>query len=468
MDIRLTFLGAAGNVTGSRYLVEAGGRRVYVDCGLFQEWRFKARNWQPDPVAPADIDAVVLTHGHLDHCGLLPKLVRDGFAGRVHCTAATADIAMIVMEDAGTIQEEDARNKRKRHAREGRRGPHPEEPLFTRRDALAVRKRLAKAPLGEPVRLAPGIEAEFTGAGHILGAASVILRLGEPGAQRTLVFSGDLGPWDMPILEDPQPPAGADYLVIESTYGDRDHDPPREVPEALARVVRETVAAGGNLVIPSFSVERTQDLLYHLNLLHGQGRVPDLPVFVDSPMAIKVTEVFARHPELFDEEARVLLREGRHLSDFPGLRLCRTREESQAINFRKGPAIIVAGSGMCTSGRIKYHLEHNLGRPESTVLFIGYQASGTLGRDILDGAPAVRLFGAMRPVRARVAEIHGFSAHAGRGELLRWAGALREKPRHVFVTHGEPETAAAFAESLRRECGYEASVPAYLDAVTLT
>jgi metallo-beta-lactamase family protein len=468
MDIRLTFLGAAGNVTGSRYLVEAGGKRLYVDCGMFQEWRFKTRNWQPGPVAPADIDAVILTHGHLDHCGLLPKLVRDGFAGRIHCTAATADIASIVMEDAGTIQEEDARSKRKRHLREGRSGPHPEEPLYTHRDAVAAGKRLTKVPFGAAVRVADGIEFELTAAGHILGAASVILRLGGPGQPRTLVFSGDLGPWDMPIIEDPQPPTQADYLVIESTYGDQDHDPPQAVPEALAKVIRETADAGGNLVIPSFSVERTQDLLYHLNLLRREGRVPDLPVFVDSPMAIRVTEVFARHPELFDEEARALLRAGRHLSDFPGLRLCRTREESQAINFQKRPAIIIAGSGMCTSGRIKYHLEHNLERPESTVLFIGYQASGTLGRDILDGTPVVRLLGAMRPVRARVAEIRGFSAHAGRSDLLRWARAFREKPRHVFVTHGEPENAAAFAESLRRECGYEASVPAYLETVTLT
>ncbi|MBU0742428.1 MBL fold metallo-hydrolase [bacterium] len=467
MEIKLTFCGAAGNVTGSRYLVETAGRRFYVDCGLFQEWGLKARNWEPFAVPAAEIDAVLLTHGHLDHCGLLPRLVREGFAGPVHCTRATADIAGIVMADSGRIQEEDASYKRKRHAREKRLDVRPARPLYTEADAERAIERLRPTGFDVPVRIAEGIDATFVPAGHILGAGSVHLTVGAGGERRTLVFSGDLGPWGMPILRDPVEPRQADYVVVESTYGDRDHEDAGDIPQRLARVVKETHRAGGNLIIPSFAVGRTQDLLYHLSGLLYAHEIPRIPVFVDSPMAITVTEVFRRNRELFDEKTVAVILSGEHPCDFPGLTLCRTRQESMAINDIEEPVIVIAGSGMCTAGRIKHHLVQNIGRPESTILFIGYQASGTLGRQILDGDEEVRIFGRGHRVRARIEQIHGFSAHAGQSDLLRWLSGLQTPPRRVFVTHGEPDASQPFVERVGSRLGYAASAPEYLESVTL-
>ena len=462
------FLGAAQNVTGSRYLVRSsGGAHVLVDCGLYQERALLARNWDTFPEPPSNLDAVILTHGHLDHCGLLPKLVREGFRGPVFCTPATAETARIVLADSARLQVEDAEFKRRRHQQEGRSGPRPELPLYTPADAEACFSRFETREYEvAPARVAADATVTFHDAGHILGSASVRFQFG--GAEPlSLLFSGDIGRWGTPILRDPTPPQQADYVVMESTYGDSLHDDNAAIPDRLAAAVNAACQRGGNVLIPSFAIERAQELLFYFGHLRRSKRIPPLTVFLDSPMAVRVTEVFRRHIDLFDAETREQLRRGEHPCDFPGLVLCRTAEESKAINQIRGTAVILAGAGMCTGGRIKHHLAANLGRPDSTLLFVGYQAVGTLGRQLLDGAPTVRLFGQQQAVRLTVERISGFSAHADRDELTRWVSALDPAPRRVFVTHGEPETARAFAEHLRRTRGWDPVVPAYSDTAVL-
>jgi len=467
MTIHLTFLGAAQNVTGSRHLVEADGARVLVECGLYQERHLLGRNWEPFPVSPRKIDAVLLTHAHLDHCGLLPKLVREGFAGPIHCTPATAELARIILLDSGHIQEEDAAYKLKRHRKEGRAGPRPVVPLYTAADAERCTPLFAPVPYGTPRQVARGMTATFRDAGHVLGSAMVALDVDRDGESRTVLFSGDVGRENTPILADPSAPRRADYVLVESTYGDREHSPPQDVADRLAAVINETVARGGKVVIPAFALERSQAILYYLNELLQAGKVPRVPVFLDSPMAISITKVFQRHPELYDAEMNDY--ERRHLSPFklPGLKMTQTVEESKAINEFRRPAIILAGSGMCTGGRVKHHLVNNIERAECTVLFVGYQSRGTLGRQIAEGAAEVRIHGKTRQVRARVERIGGFSAHADRGELLAWLRGLEGRPRGVFVVHGEPESAAAFGEFLRSRTGWRVSVPQYGDQAVL-
>lgn len=467
MKIKLSFLGAAQNVTGSRYMVETNGQRLLVDCGLYQERDLRGRNWDPFPIPPKSIDAVLLTHAHLDHCGLLPKLVREGFAGKIYCTDATSEIAQIVLMDSAHLQEEDAEYKRKRHEQEGRKGPYPEVPLYTTEDAEAVTPLFSPVKYEQPVQLGDGLEAIYHDAGHILGASTILLQIKQNGDGRKISFSGDVGRWDKPILQDPILVDQADYVVVESTYGDRLHDDEASVNGDLAKVINETRKAGGNIVIPSFAVERAQEVLYHLNELSMDNLIPHLPVFIDSPMAISVTEVFEHHPELFDEEMMKLILRRKSPFDLPRLKMTRTIDESKAINDVEGTAIIIAGSGMCTGGRIKHHLVHNISRPESAILFVGYQAVGTLGRQIVDGAKEVRILGQMHRVRARITQIHGFSGHADRDELVRWLSGLKKSPRHVFVTHGEPEAAASFSKFLHEKTGWETSVPSYEDTVTL-
>ncbi|MFH1008231.1 MAG: MBL fold metallo-hydrolase [Candidatus Latescibacterota bacterium] len=467
MNIKLRFLGAAQNVTGSRTLLEANGKRFLIDCGLFQEWKWKARNWDPFPVPPDTLDAVLLTHAHLDHCGLLPKLVKEGFRGKIYCTAATSEIAQIVLADSAHLQEEDAEFKMKRHKREGRKGSYPEKPLYTMDEAKASFPHFSPVRYEESVDFGDGIEARFFDAGHILGSSMIQVTVSQDGEKRTIIFSGDIGRWDKPILHDPTVFEQADYVLMESTYGDRLHEDSKDIDELLAETINATRKLGGNIVIPSFAVERSQEILYHLNELLLEDRIPHLMVFVNSPMAISVTEVFRHHPELFDEEMRDRIR--RHMSpfDFSGLKMTRTVDESKAIHHITGTVVIIAGSGMCTGGRIKHHLAHNISRPESTILFVGYQASGTLGRQILEGAEEVRILGRNCPVRARVVEIQGFSAHADRDELFRWVSGLRNPPRHVFVIHGEPLAAGHFADFLREQTGWEISVPAYQEETVL-
>jgi metallo-beta-lactamase family protein len=467
----IRFLGAARNVTGSSYLVEHRGGRVLVDCGLYQERKFRERNWAPFAVDPESIDAVLLTHAHLDHCGLLPRLVREGFSGPICCTPATAEIARIVLLDSARIQEEDAEFKRRRHEKEGRKGPHPEEPLYGEEDAERTLPLFRTVGYNSPTPVAGGISASFFEAGHILGSSMIRLELdgtaaaGE--ARRSVVFSGDIGQWDKPIIENPTVFSEADYVVMESTYGDRTHEDPGEVEDLLAEAVNKTRRDGGNLLIPSFALERTQEVLYQLNLLLQAGRIPHLMVFVDSPMAVSVTEVFKDHPELFDDAMQELMQAGHSPFSFSGLKMTRSVEQSKAINHIRGTSIIIAGSGMCTGGRIKHHLVHNIYRKESTILFVGYQAEGTLGRQILSGAREVRILGQTWRRRAGIRRISGFSAHADQPALLRWLGGLKRPPRRLFLTHGEADAIRVLAEKIDREKGWKPVAPEYGQKVDL-
>jgi len=469
MLAKLTFFGASRNVTGSCYLLETSDVRVLVDCGLYQERGYQDRNWQPFPFNPETLDAVFLTHAHLDHCGLLPKLVRDGYKGKIFCTQATAEIAQIILLDAAHLQEEDAIYKAERHRRERHRGPYPELPLYTVRDAEAVAPRFGAVEYGSCIRVKDVVEGCYYEAGHVLGSASIGININLDGERRRIIFSGDIGEPDRPIINDPAIFYEADYVVIESTYGNRTHKEHEniDIQAQLRDCINETVKAGGNIVVPSFALERSQEMLYHLNELFLRKEIPPITVFLDSPMAIRITEVFKRHAELFDREMMQRLRQGNSPFSFDNLKIVQTTEESKAINSTKRSAIIIAGSGMVTGGRIKHHLVNNITRPESTVLFIGYQAQRTPGRHLLDGAREVRLLGQTYPVRARVVKIDGFSAHTDREGLLAWLSDMRMPPRCVFVTHGEETAATSFAEFLSKQTGWQTQVPGYQDTAML-
>jgi len=432
-----------------------------VDCGLVQEREFLSRNWEPCPVSPQSLDAVLLTHAHLDHCGLIPKLVREGFQGRIYCTTSTSEITQIILLDSAHIQEEDAEFKRRRHEREKRKGPFPEIPLYTTDDAKASFPLFTPVQYGEAVILGEGIKATFHDAGHVLGSSMIKVTVSQDRERRTILFSGDVGRWDRPILKDPSLFSEIDYVVVESTYGDRIHEEPPDIRDSLAEVINSTWKAGGNIIVPSFALQRSQEILYHMNQLLIEDRIPHLMVFLDSPMAINITEVFKRHSELFDKEMSRLIRQNKSPFDFPGLKMTQTVDESKALNHIKGTIMVIAGSGMCTGGRVKHHLVTNISRRDSTILFIGYQAIGTLGRHIVDGAKKVRILGQHYPVRAKIARIHGFSSHADRNELFRWLDGLDSAPKRVFVVHGETVAAQRFGEFLREKKGWNISVPEY-------
>jgi len=467
MQARLRFLGAAQNVTGSRHLLEIDDTRILVDCGLYQERQFVSRNWVPFDVPSTSIDAVLLTHAHLDHCGLLPKLVKEGFNGRIYCTVATAEIARIILLDAAHIQEEDAAYKRKRHKKEGRQGPFGDVPLYTIEDAQRCIPLFEPVPYGEQVEIAPGVHAMFSDAGHVLGSSFVHVGIQRDGDARHVLFSGDVGRTNRPFLRDPDAAGEGDYVLVESTYGDRVHGGPEDIRTAIAGVVNATSAAGGNIIVPSFALERSQELLYYIDELMIQDAIPHLMVFLDSPMAGAITKVFRRHPELFDAEMRQFIKRNGSPLSFPGLKITEATRESKAINHIRGTIIVIAGSGMCTAGRIKHHLVNNISRPESTIMFVGYQATGTLGRRIVDGDAEVRILGQNYPVKARVVQIQGFSAHADREELLHWLNSLSKPPRKLFIVHGEAESAKHFAQFVRERTGWEVAVPAYRDEVVL-
>jgi metallo-beta-lactamase family protein len=465
--VRVQFLGATRQVTGSQYYVEADGARVLVDCGMYQERKYLDRNWAPCPAAATKIDAVLLTHAHLDHCGLVPKLVREGFAGPIITTGASADLVELVLHDSAKIQAEDAAYKIKRHKREGRKAKHPVKPLYSGEDVSRALRLLRPVGYEEAVGIGDGASAVFHDAGHILGSAMVEVSVADGGRTRRLLFSGDIGQWGKPIIRDPTALARADTVVMESTYGDRDHRQPGDVESQLAEVINRTAQQGGNVVIPVFAIERAQELVYYLSRLLSAGRIPKLPVFLDSPMAADVTGIFRQHQECFDLEAWQLITSGDSPLGFVGLTMARSVEESKAINDHQGPAVIMATSGMCTAGRIKFHLRRNIGREECMILFVGYQAQGTLGRQILEGRPEVRIHGRKHLVRARVEQIEGFSGHADRSALLRWLGFFRTPPQRLLLTHGDEDQSLALAERVRREMGWQVDVPQYRQVVEL-
>lgn len=465
--MKMQFLGANRQVTGSKHLLDVGGTRILVDCGMYQEREFADRNWEDSPIDVRSIDAVLLTHAHNDHCGMLPRLVNQGLTAPVYTTQATAELTEIILEDSARIQEEDAEYKRKRHRKEGRKVKHPVVPLFTPQDVRRTLPLLQPVPYGREITINSHVRVVFHEAGHILGSSVVEVLGTENDETRRFLFSGDLGQRNKPILRDPEVFTEADYVIMESTYGDRNHNGSTDVEGRLAQIIRETIDRGGNVVIPVFAVERAQELLYHLGRLIRDDQIPRAEVILNSPMATDVTKVFRRHRECFDEETWDMIQSGEPPFHFPGLQLVQSVDESKAIHKKKQPAIIMATSGMCTAGRIKHHLKHNISRPDSTILFVGYQAYGTLGRKILDGNPEVRILGSEYQVKARIERIEGFSGHADRNGLLQWLSGLQKPPRHVFLVHGEEKSALNLAETIQAEHGWSVSVPKYQDKVTL-
>jgi len=458
--LKIKFLGATRQVTGSRYFLEAGGLNILVECGMFQERKFLGRNWSPFAVYPGSVDYVLLTHCHLDHSGIIPKFIKEGFSGKIFMTSASKDLLEIMLLDSAKIQQEDAAYKRKRHKREGRKGPHPEVPLYNVNDARNSFKVFSSVAYSSKFSLNDQVSVVFHDAGHIVGSAMVEVKVKENGDERNIIFSGDIGQWNKPIVKDPSVFKEADYVVMESTYGDREHKDPDSPENRISDIINKTYSAGGKVIIPTFAVERAQDLLYYLSKLVRRDKIPFMKIFLDSPMAVSVTDAFIKHKECFDQQTLKLIRENEPPFDFPGLNLVRTREESKSINAIKEPCIIMAGSGMCTGGRIKHHLVHNISNPQNTVLFVGYQASGTLGRHIVNGEKQVRIHGRQREVKACIEYMDSLSAHADRKALLKWLGTLNSPPKQIFLTHGEEHAALSLQQKIEKK-GWSVVVPRY-------
>ncbi len=451
MNVHLRFLGAARAVTGSLHVVEAGGRRIALDCGLVQGHRAEARRANAAPrVDPASLDAVVLSHAHVDHSGALPTLVKHGFQGSIHATAATTDLARILLRDSAHIQELDARYMTEhaaRHASEAPPGgfPVPVAPIYDQADVDATLERFVARPYHESFDLVPGVRATFHDAGHLLGSAVTVLDITGGGAALRLAYTGDLGRPGHPIVKDPEvPPGPIDYLICESTYGDRVHEGPGDLERKLAETLARAFERRGRVIIPAFSVGRTQNLVYALNQLFKKGSLAPVPIFVDSPLSIDATEVYRRHPECYDEETLRFIENAGDPFGFKLLTYVRTAEESRALNERDGPFVIISASGMCEHGRILHHLKNNVARPESTIVFIGFQPRDTLGRRLVEREKTVKIFGEPHRLRAEVVTLNGFSAHADRDELTTYVERIRGL-RGVFIVHGEERAALGLA-----------------------
>ena len=456
--MQLMFIGAAHEVTGSCYYLESSGKRFLVDCGMEQGPNYYEN--EEIPVAASDLDFVLLTHAHIDHSGLLPLLYARGFRGNIYTTYATADLCDIMLRDSAHIQMFEAEWKNRKGKRAGKEAV---EPVYTMEDALGVISNLVGCPYKQILTIADGIQVRFTDAGHLLGSASIEIWLEEDGETRTIVFSGDIGNINQPLIKDPEYLLSADYVVMESTYGNRTHERPTDYTQALAEVIQETFDQGGNVVIPSFAVGRTQEMLYFIRKIKEDRMVTgheDFPVVVDSPLDVEATNIFREHyKECFDQEAMELIEKGVNPITFPSLQLSVTSEESKAINFDERPKVIISASGMCDAGRIKHHLKHNLWRKECTILFVGYQATGTPGRALVEGVPQLKLFGEEIQVNARICVLPGISGHADNVGLMKWASSFVEKPRQFFVCHGETESCETLAGRLEDELHYHAMAP---------
>ena len=460
--MKLQFWGAAQTVTGSMHLLQVHNHHILLDCGLYQGRRKEAfernRNF---PFDPADIDALILSHAHIDHSGNIPTLVKQGFRGPIWTTPATRDLCAIMLRDSAYIQENDVRyvNERRR-----KRGQNPFEPLYTEADAVDALNLFQTVGYKRTFQVAPGVAAYFTEAGHMLGSASVIVDVyGDNGRQKRLGFSGDIGRKHLPILRDPVPVEAVDYLIMESTYGQRYHETPDQAKMALKQAVLEIQRARGKLIIPSFAVGRTQEIVYALHELIDQAQIPPIDIFVDSPLAVNATEVFRLHPELYDQETRTFLIESgsRDPFGFESVTYVRAVEQSKALNTRREPAVIISASGMCEAGRILHHLKNNITNARNTILFVGYQAEHTLGRKILEGWPAVPILGDEYPVKAKVIKINGYSAHADHTGLLAWLKAARSEQnlKSLFLVHGEVEGSQALARAAREQGVPQVYVP---------
>ncbi|MFO0608659.1 MAG: MBL fold metallo-hydrolase [Polyangiales bacterium] len=454
--MEIEFVGAAQTVTGSMHLVRTRHATVLLDCGLYQGRRresFERNRKLPLPVA--EIDAVVLSHAHIDHSGALPLLVAQGFDGPIFATHATRDLCAAMLRDAAFIQEADARYLNKQIDR-GELDSAPVEPLYTEADALAALERFVSLPYHHTFDVAPGVRVTFHDAGHVLGSAITALDVDEGGGWRRVVFTGDLGRHHMPILRDPELVSGAELLLSESTYGDRLHDPIEKMDEDLAAVINRTIKRGGKVIVPAFALERAQEIVYALKHLRARGEVPNVPVYIDSPLTAKITEIFKMHPECFDAEARALLRGGDTPFEFDGLRYVEDVTESKAVSADPTPSVVIAASGMCEAGRVLHHLRAGVEDEKNTVLIVGFQAQHTLGRRLVERRQRVRIFGVERDRRAEVAVLNGFSAHADQADLVAYANALRERGplRRVALVHGEPKAQQALAELMRDKHGY--------------
>lgn len=463
MEVKLQFLGAAGTVTGSKYLLTIGKYKVMIDCGLFQGLKeLRLRNWELCP-CPANLcDAVILTHAHIDHTGFLPRFVQQGFTGAVYATPSTVDLCKIMLPDSAHLQEEEARYANK----VGSSKHKPAKPLYTVEDAVQALRQLEEVSYHTPTKITNELTVTFYNAGHILGSAMVECRIKTGEKELVVLFSGDLGRADAPILNAPDIFGQVHYLLVESTYGNRVH-PAESRQDSLARVVLECVKREGSLLIPAFAIGRTQEILYCLRELEEEGKIPVLPVYVDSPMAIDATKLFQKHHEEHDIEMEQFEREGRSPFLAKNVHFMRSKEESMSLNRTSLPAIIISANGMATGGRIMHHLMQRLPDERNIVLFVGYQAEGTRGRKMLEGEKVMKLFGEMVPVRAKVEQLTSFSAHADANEILTWLNKANVTPETIFVTHGEPDASSALALRIDKELQWKTVVPRYLDEVTL-
>jgi metallo-beta-lactamase family protein len=464
--MRLTFLGATQTVTGSKFFFEAAGRRILIDCGLFQGFKeLRLRNWEPLPVDPASIDTLILTHAHIDHTGYTPRFVKEGFRGTIYGTPATVDLLRILLPDSAHLQEEEARFRNKH----GYTKHKPALPLYTIEDADAALRLVRGVNYGVIHELAPGCSFEFLHAGHILGSAFVRFRVSEPGREtKTVLFTGDIGRFDTPIIKDPSRVESADTLILESTYGNRSHGGPQGQTgkQQLRDAVVRTAERGGQVLIPSFAIGRAQEVLYYLRELENERQIPILPVYVDSPMAVSAFEIYREHTEEHDLEMRALNNHGDPLST-RNVEFCRSVEQSKAINASRFPAVIISANGMATGGRVVHHLMRLLPDPRNTVIFVGFQAVGTRGRRLVDGEKEVKIFGEFVPVRAQIERLENLSAHADSREILRWLGGFKRAPEKVFLVHGEPDAQEALKDKIVEKFGWRVEIPEYLEKFEL-
>ncbi len=456
--MKLSFLGAARFVTGSCYLVEANGESILVDCGMFQGRKETTRlNYKPFKFDPMKISHVFLTHAHIDHSGLIPKLVKEGFSGKIHTTSATIDLCRIMLQDSAYIQEKDTEHENRRRKK---KGLAPRKPLYTQEDAENAMKFFEVIDYNKKVKINDNITVKFRDAGHIIGSASIEMFLNDDREDKKIVFSGDIGQWNVPIVKDPTLVEDADYVLIESTYGNRLHEGGMR-DEMFLKYIKETYDKKGILMIPSFAIERTQELLYALNKFVKIKEMPDEKVFLDSPLAIKATEVFKKNRKFFDKEA--LTKYGSPFS-FPNLIYSMKTEDSIKLNTYDKPCVIIAGSGMCTGGRIRHHFKNHIDDPKNTVMFVGYQAGGTLGRYILEGAKKAKFMGLKKDIKADIRKVNAYSAHADYKELIKWMNGFKKKPKKVFIVHGEEDSAKALKKKLKK---YNCHIPKLYESVKI-